>query len=74
MFLKTDFELDMIKKNEEIWDKWWKLWIMNFEWFTTSYSGIANKIMTLYFSCLCKIELEETEISKFMLKKEAFFQ
>lgn len=47
---------------------------MNFEWFTTSYSGIANKIMTLYFSCLCKIELEETEISKFMLKKEAFFQ
>ena len=46
---------------------------MNFEWFTTSYSGIANKIMTLYFSCLRKIELEEIEISKHMLKKEAFF-
>ena len=74
IFLKTDFELDIIKKNEEIWVKWYKSCIMNFEWFTTSYSGMANKIMTLHFSCLCKTELEEIEISKLMLKKEVFFQ
>ena len=47
---------------------------MNFEWFTTSYSGMTNKIMILYFSCLCKTELEEIEISKLMLKNKDFFQ